>query len=480
MGSLNYFIIIIVSYAIFAMIFMVYNIIEPKKYLGYISLSHIIGILTTVSTLFSEVYGNSLAKGLAVFFFFSCHSVIYIGILEFSKKAIKKKYITIMMIVVLMDVFFAYNYSSLSSFIHKVFLMSIYIYIGTKFMKYKNIFSRRAFGLVAISLSSLQIVYYIINIFINLSKFKVDLIAYVVQSFILSLLLIAISIEESKKNMNTELMELRSQVEHKDIMLEEAYEVDKIKNEFIVNISHELRTPINVLYSSLQLIEYTDLNENEETVRSYLSSMKVNIRRLIKLVNNFIYISAIDTGYMKLNIRSYDIVEFIESLTLSTLDTANEKNIQLIFDTDFEEKMLAFDSEKIERIMLNLLSNAFKYTKSGGNIEVALSQEDKYVVISVKDDGEGIPEDMQDKVFDRFTRVSSTLVRENEGSGIGLSLVKDLVEMHNGKIVLESRVNEGSTFKVYLPDNKEMDLGIDSMKNLIDSESKEIEFSDLF
>ncbi|QAA34654.1 sensor histidine kinase [Clostridium manihotivorum] len=480
MGSLNYFIIIIVLYAIFAMIFMVYNIIEPKKYLGYISLSHIIGILTTVSTLFSEVYGNSLAKGLAVFFFFSCHFVIYVGILEFSKKAIKKKYITIMTIVMLMDVFFTYNCSSLSSFIHKVFLMSIYIYIGTKFMKYKNIVSRRAFGLVAISLSSLQIIYYIINIFVDISRFKIDLVAYVVQSFILSLLLIAISIEESKKHMNTELMELRSQVEHKDIMLEEAYEVDKIKNEFIVNISHELRTPINVLYSSLQLIEYTDLNENEETVRSYLSSMKVNIRRLIKLVNNFIYISAIDTGYMKLNIRSYDIVEFIESLTLSTLDTAHEKEIQLIFDTDFEEKMVAFDSEKIERIMLNLLSNAFKYTKAGGNIEVALSQEEKYIVISVKDDGEGIPEDMQDKVFDRFTRVSSTLVRENEGSGIGLSLVKELVEMHNGKIVLESKVNEGSTFKVYLPDNKEMDLGIDSMKNLIDSESKEIEFSDLF
>ncbi|WP_160674213.1 HAMP domain-containing sensor histidine kinase [Clostridium sp. C8-1-8] len=480
MGSLNYFIIIIVSYAIFAMIFMVYNIIEPKKYLGYISLSHIIGILTTVSTLFSEVYGNSLAKGLAVFFFFSCHFIIYIAILEFSKKPIKNKYITIMTIVMLIDVFFTYNCSSVSSFIHKVFLMSIYIYIGIQFMKYRHIVSRRAFGLVAISLSSLQIIYYIINIFIDISRFKIDLVAYVLQSFILSLLLIAISIEESKKNMNTELMELRSQVEHKDIMLEEAYEVDKIKNEFIVNISHELRTPINVLYSSLQLIEYTDLNENEETVRNYLSSMKVNIRRLIKLVNNFIYISAIDTGYMKLNIRSYDIVEFIESLTLSTLDTAHEKKIQLIFDTDFEEKMLAFDSEKIERIMLNLLSNAFKYTKAGGNIEVALSQEEKYIVISVKDDGEGIPEDMQDKVFDRFTRVSSTLVRENEGSGIGLSLVKELVEMHNGKIVLESKVNEGSTFKVYLPDNKEMDLGIDSMKNLIDSESKEIEFSDLF
>ncbi|MBK1813928.1 HAMP domain-containing histidine kinase [Clostridium sp. YIM B02505] len=479
MGSLYYFIIVIVSYAIFSTIFMIYNIIEPKKYFGYISLSHIIGIFTTVATLYREVYGSSLAKGLSVIFFLSCHFIIYIGLLEFMEKKIKKSYIITMVIVMIMDLIAIYDFNMVSVMIHKVLLMSIYIYIGNKFMKHTNTISKRVFGIVAISLSSFQIVYFIVSLFVDLQRFKVDLVAYLLQSFILSLLLIAISIEESRKNMDIRLMDLKNQVENKKMMLEEAYEVDKLKNEFIVNISHELRTPINVLYSSIQLIEHTDIKNNEESVKNYLSSMKVNVRRLIKLINNFIYISAIDTGYMKLKMGNYDIVEFIESLTLSTVDTANEKNIELIFDTDFEEHMIAFDSEKIERIMLNLLSNAFKYTKAGGHIEVVLSEEDQYVVISVKDDGEGIPKDMQGKIFDRFVRGTTSLVRENEGSGIGLSLVKELVDMHDGKILLESKVGEGSTFRVYLPNKEKTDLSINSVESLVNSENKDIEFSDL-
>ncbi|GKU27092.1 sensor histidine kinase [Clostridium folliculivorans] len=479
MGSLYYFIIVIVSYAIFSTIFMIYNIIEPKKYFGYISLSHIVGIFTTVATLYREVYYSSIAKGLSVFFFLICHFIIYIALLEFMGKRIKKSYLITMFIVLIMDLVAIYDFNIVSVIIHKVFLMSIYIYIGKKFIKHTNTISRRAFGIVAIFLSSFQIIYFILSLFLDLQRFKVDLVAYLVQSFILSLLLIAITIEESRKNMDLKLMDLKNQVESKKIMLEEAYEVDKLKNEFIVNISHELRTPINILYSSIQLIEHTDIKNNEDSVRNYLLSMKGNVRRLIKLVNNFIYISAIDTGYMKLKMGNYDIVEFIESLTLSTVDTANEKNIELVFDTDFEENMIAFDSEKLERIMLNLLSNAFKYTKSGGHIEVVLSKEDQYVVISVKDDGEGIPEDMQPKIFDRFVRGTSSLVRENEGSGIGLSLVKELVDMHGGKILLESKINEGSTFKVYLPDKEKDDLDVNLVESLVNSENKDIEFSDL-
>lgn len=479
MGSLYYFIIVIVSYAIFSTIFMIYNIIEPKKYFGYISLSHIVGIFTTVATLYREVYANSLAKGLSVLFFLSCHFIIYIGLLEFMEKKIKKSYIIAMFIVLIIDLVAIYDFNIVSVIIHKVLLMSVYIYIGKKFLEHRNTISRKAFGVVAIFLSTFQIIYFIMSLFLDLQRFKVDLMVYLVQSFILSLLLIAITIEESRKRMDIKLMELKNQVESKKIMLEEAYEIDKLKNEFIVNISHELRTPINVLYSSIQLIEHTDIKNNEDSVRNYLTSMKGNVRRLIKLVNNFIYISAIDTGYMKLKMGNYDIVEFIESLTLSTVDTANDKEIQLIFDTDFEENMIAFDSEKIERVMLNLLSNAFKYTKAGGHIEVVLSKEDKYVVISVKDDGEGIPEDMQAKIFDRFVRGTSSLVRENEGSGIGLSLVKELVEMHGGKIQLESKINEGSTFKVYLPDKEKYDLAINSAESLVNSENKDIEFSDL-
>ena len=136
---------------------------------------------------------------------------------------------------------------------------------------------------------------------------------------------------------------------------------------------------------------------------------------------------------------------------LSVAEYIESKGITLSFDTNTEEKIIACDPEQIERVLLNLLSNAVKFTLSGGRIEAKLSDLGNIVIITVKDNGIGIPEDKQKTIFDRFRQVNKSLRRNSEGSGIGLSLVKSLIEKHGGKIYLRSKLGEGSEFTFEIP-----------------------------
>ena len=160
---------------------------------------------------------------------------------------------------------------------------------------------------------------------------------------------------------------------------------------------------------------------------------------------------------------------------------ANDKGISLIFDTDCEELITACDPDKIERILLNLLSNSIKNTDVGGNIFVSLTSNEDVVSISVKDNGNGIPSDKLSKIFDRFEQVDKCLNRSYEGSGIGLSLVHSLVDMHNGSIAVNSKLGFGSEFKFTIPNNL---VSNTSECNCIVSENRiercNIEFSDIY
>jgi signal transduction histidine kinase len=181
--------------------------------------------------------------------------------------------------------------------------------------------------------------------------------------------------------------------------------------------------------------------------------MKNNCYRLLRLLNNLIDITRIDSGYINLNLTDCNIVSAIEDITQSVVEYAQSCGITLIFDTVIEEKLMAVDTEKLERIILNLLSNAIKFTKPGGNITVAVSEDDANAIISVKDTGIGIPESKLKVIFERFRQVDNSLNRNYEGSGIGLSLVKSLVEMHNGSVYVKSHPGIGSEFIVNIPSN---------------------------
>lgn len=246
---------------------------------------------------------------------------------------------------------------------------------------------------------------------------------------------------EERNNKNNELLNL-------------TLEYDKMKTEFFSNISHELKTPLNVILATIQLLKsqkgqvYQGLRENK-----YLKIMQQNCYRLLRLVNNLIDITKIDSNYYEIKLQNYNIVYLVEEITTSVADYAMGKGITIIFDTNTEEKVVACDPDQIERIILNLLSNAIKFTPSGGNIWVTIFDKGEKMEISIKDTGIGIPQDKQECIFNRFQQVDKSLTRQSEGSGIGLSLVKALVEKHNGKINLNSELGKGSEFTIEIPCN---------------------------
>jgi len=272
--------------------------------------------------------------------------------------------------------------------------------------------------------------------------------------------------------------------------MDEMMEYDKIKTEFLANISHELKTPINVILGSLQLADRyeDDFISNPYKFQKLVRTMKQNCFRLLRLINNLIDITKIDSGYFNINLQNADIVKVIEDITLSVANYIENKGVELIFDTNIEEKIMAFDPEKLERILLNLLSNALKFTSKEDRIEVNIFDKGNEIVIEVKDTGIGIPNEQQAIIFDRFIQVDKSLTRDNEGSGIGLSLVKSLVEMHEGKITLESKYGEGSNFIIKIPSNIIVEDNESNIQQSVQNNKYEditiekirIEFSDIY
>ena len=230
-------------------------------------------------------------------------------------------------------------------------------------------------------------------------------------------------------------------------------EIEKMQQEFFANISHELRTPLNLIFGSLQLIKSVEKEvlEKRNSLNKYIDIIDQNSKRLLRLVDNLIDSTRMKCGYYEYNPKNYDIVSFVENISMSVADFAKQNNIDLIFDTDVEEKIMAFDLEKLERIMLNLLSNSIKYNKAQGQIEVLLNDCNDTFVITVKDTGVGIPSDKLMYIFERFRQVENRFNKSTEGSGIGLSLVKDLIEIQGGTIEVKSELGVGSEFIIKLP-----------------------------
>ncbi|MGL5694181.1 MAG: ATP-binding protein, partial [Peptostreptococcaceae bacterium] len=285
-----------------------------------------------------------------------------------------------------------------------------------------------------------------------------------------------------------DITEQKDREEEKKV-LEEAIQMESLKSEFFANISHEFRTPLNIILGTMQLIQnYINKNkiswDDSLNLESHIHYIRQNSYRLLRLVNNLIDMTCIDAGYFKVELGNYDIVNIIESITLSVVEYIKEKGINLTFDTNMEEAVIACDPDKIERIMLNLLSNAIKYTENNGSIDVNIDVTNTHVKVSVKDDGMGMSRDKLNSIFDRFKRIDNELNRKCEGSGIGLSLVKSLVELQQGTIYVESELGIGSEFIFEIPANCLWD-NIENKSNneVIDNSQIEkcnIEFSDIY
>ncbi|NFA16188.1 PAS domain-containing sensor histidine kinase [Clostridium botulinum] len=234
-------------------------------------------------------------------------------------------------------------------------------------------------------------------------------------------------------------------------LLNESREYNKLITEFLSNISHELKTPLNVIFTAVQLLDFYEKDVDYEKQDKYLKLIKQNCYRLMKLINNLLDTTKLDSGYLRLNLVNYNIVSLIEEITLSVTSYAESKGINIIFDTEMEERVIAVDTDKIERIILNLLSNAIKFTNPGGNIFVNIKDSEENVYVHIKDTGVGIPSDKLESIFERFFQIDKTLKKNKEGTGIGLHLVKSFVEMHNGKVTINSELGKGTEFIIKLP-----------------------------
>lgn len=267
-------------------------------------------------------------------------------------------------------------------------------------------------------------------------------------------------------------------------LLNETREFNNLITNFFTNMSHELKTPVNVIYAAIQTINiFLDDYKPENSIKckSYLKTMKQNCLRMIRLINNLLDITKLDSGFIKINKKNGDIVSVVEDIVQSIASYVESKQISLIFDTDVEEKVIGFDHDMVERIMLNLISNALKYSHANGRIFINIIEKKSSVVIEIEDEGEGIPKDKLKVIFERFGQVNNTLSRKCEGTGIGLYLVKSFAEMHGGKISVVSEEGKGSKFFIELPAIlAENENPTDKMLFKTKVEKIEIEFSDIY
>ncbi|HCW53272.1 MAG TPA: histidine kinase [Clostridium sp.] len=270
--------------------------------------------------------------------------------------------------------------------------------------------------------------------------------------------------------------------------LEEAVEIESLKTEFFANLSHEFKTPLNIILSTVQVLNYIIGNNEKfeaDKLKQYINGIKQNSYRLLKLADNMIDITKIDGGYYELQMDNYNIVEIVENIVLSVADYMKNNKRNIIFDTTEEEIITACDPEQIERIILNLLSNSLKFTSVNGNIVVGISvsEDCRNVIIKVSNDGLPIDKNSAKKIFGRFTQIDNLLTRSNEGSGIGLSLVKSLVEIHKGKIYVNTEVSKGTEFCIEIPIRKLMNSPHSNVldRNINSRVQKyRVEFSDIY
>ncbi len=256
-------------------------------------------------------------------------------------------------------------------------------------------------------------------------------------------------------------VQIRQELHMKQFETEKLHELDHMKSRFFANISHEFRTPLTLLLGPVEDL-LKSKSDRDEKERGIFKMMQRNIKRLQVLINQLLDLSKLETGKIKLQVSEGNLSEFIRRIVLSFLSLAESKNINYKYDIPDLSCPVYFDADKVEKIIINLISNAFKFTSAYGNVNVRLQYDTsvetgipEFVDLCVSDTGKGIPEEKLNKIFDRFYQVIDSNTRDAEGSGVGLALTKELIDLYRGKISVESKVGKGSTFSVKLPISKE-------------------------
>ena len=250
---------------------------------------------------------------------------------------------------------------------------------------------------------------------------------------------------------------------------------------FLMNITHDLRGHLNIILSIMQIFNKGNLDIKDKKALEYLETIKRNSLKMLRLINNLIDTNKLENKYYVLNKKNIEIISLIEG-TINCIDKyAKQKDIQLIFDTNKEECIMAVDSEVIDRIIMNLISNAIKFSHSGTNIYINMFIYNEEIKLSIKDEGPGISKEYQSKIFNRFYQIENKSSSETTGSGIGLDLVNNLVKSHDGIMELNSVEGVGSEFIITLPITKVEEVEECPFRDCGNKiQMLEIEFSDLY
>lgn len=260
----------------------------------------------------------------------------------------------------------------------------------------------------------------------------------------------AIELEHKVEERTKELAESKQEVEKAYTKLKE---LDRLKSQFFANISHELRTPLTLIMAPLESIIKGELGRVPDAQQQHAEIMYENSLRLLKLINNLLDLAKIDAGKMELYLSKVQLPDFIKGIVASVSPMAEKKRIQLSFTDGENLPKVACDRDKIEKMLLNLIFNSLKFTEPGGKVTVSCGRDNGQVFVKVADTGIGIPKEHLGRIFERFSQVDSSASRQHEGTGIGLALVKELVELHQGQVKAESEPGRGTVMTVTLPMN---------------------------
>ena len=264
-----------------------------------------------------------------------------------------------------------------------------------------------------------------------------------------------ISLEDKVDQRTEKLMQTTREVQ---IANEQLKELDKAKTRFFSNVSHELRTPLTLILAPIESFLKGDFGKMSKSGISVLESMQRNTNRLIKLINDLLDFSKIEARKMELKISNCNISSLLSSCISGIEPAALAKDIDVFFKDNTNGITAPVDPDLLEKAVLNLLSNAMKFNHPKGSIMVNLAQEKNYLEITVKNTGIGIPEDKQNFIFERFSQVDSSSTRKYEGTGIGLALTKEIIQLHRGSISVVSSPGEGAQFTITLPIQFQGDL----------------------
>ncbi len=280
-----------------------------------------------------------------------------------------------------------------------------------------------------------------------------------------------------------QLEEMTAQLKESNVKLKS---LDELKMQFFANVNHELRTPLTLMLAPLKTLLEGRMGRLSAALKDALETMQRNGYKLLKLINNLLDLSKLEEGKMRLKVKTVNLVEFIPPLLASVKPLADRKEIRLFYQHPPHPVELTIDSDQFEKVVFNLLSNALKFTNKGGKITIYVEEKDRSATMTVEDTGIGIPSNMLESVFDRFSQVDGSKSRAQEGTGIGLALAREIVLVHKGSIHAESELGKGSRFVVELCkgedhfdedvlDRRSEDLPIGLRRRLTDTEEPRVQ-----